>query len=72
MFEGAEKPYLYQSKAYHRSNASTVEVDVFEQLRTFLKNQAHDGLSLGLNSVLMLGMAAEMKGGGSSGASCKI
>lgn len=37
VFEGPEKPYLYRSKAYRRSDTSTVEVDSFELKRLVLE-----------------------------------
>ena len=37
VFEGLEKPYFYRSKAYRRSDTSTVEVDMFELKRLVLE-----------------------------------
>ena len=44
--EGADKPYLYRSKAYRRSDTSTVEVDDLELRRLVLEgsNRTFDGL----------------------------
>ncbi len=39
VFEGMDKPYFYRSKAYRRSNTSTIEVDRTELNRLVLEGQ---------------------------------
>lgn len=48
VFEGSEKPYLYQGKAYRRADSSTVEVSRFEFNRLALAgaNTTFDALTI--------------------------